>query len=115
MDTVDAEAEYGRYVALGRSALAARRFEEAGRSGTVRRTVLIGVAALVLCEILAVLDGIMGTTRNHLAIATVVGVTVAAAIASGGRQRRERELASVRVVAEADRRDHRLSPVTVRG
>ncbi|TDC91970.1 serine/threonine-protein kinase [Actinomadura sp. 7K507] len=31
MDTVDAEADYGRYVALGRAALAAGRFEEASR------------------------------------------------------------------------------------
>ncbi|MER5216120.1 tetratricopeptide repeat protein [Streptomyces sp. NPDC002838] len=31
MDTVDAEADYGRFLALGRAALAAGRFEEAGR------------------------------------------------------------------------------------
>ncbi|MGW3564131.1 tetratricopeptide repeat protein [Streptomyces sp. NPDC000941] len=31
MDTVDAEADYGRFAALGRAALAAGRFEEAGR------------------------------------------------------------------------------------
>jgi serine phosphatase RsbU (regulator of sigma subunit) len=73
-------------------------------SGTVRRTILIGVVALLLCEILAYFDHITGSSRNNLALSTVVGVTVAGAIASAARRRRERELASVRVVAEVAQR-----------
>jgi serine phosphatase RsbU (regulator of sigma subunit) len=73
-------------------------------SGTVRRTILIGVTALALTEFLAFYNHIVGSSRNTLALCTVLGVTVAGAIAAGGRQRRERELASVRVVAEVAQR-----------
>lgn len=73
-------------------------------SGTVRRTVLIGVTALALTETLAFYNHIMGSRRNDLALVTVLGVTIAGAVAAAGRQRRERELASLRVVAEVAQR-----------
>lgn len=69
-------------------------------SGGLRKTVAAGVVALVLDALLAA-DQIISTwgayARNS---ATVVGVTAAAVIACTVRQRRERELAEVRAIAE---------------
>jgi serine phosphatase RsbU (regulator of sigma subunit) len=73
-------------------------------SGTVRRTIVIGIAALALCEFLAFYNQILGSQRNNLALATVLGVTVASTVAAAGRRQRERELAGVRIVAEVAQR-----------
>jgi serine phosphatase RsbU (regulator of sigma subunit) len=73
-------------------------------SGTVRRTILIGVTALALAETLAFYNHIVGTSRDNMALGTVLGVTLASAVASAGRQRRERELANLRIVAEVAQR-----------
>jgi serine phosphatase RsbU (regulator of sigma subunit) len=69
-------------------------------SGGVRKTVVVGVVALALCAVLA-MDDVIGNWNSYaLDSATVAGVTVAAVIASTLGQRRERELAEVRAVAE---------------
>jgi Stage II sporulation protein E (SpoIIE) len=65
------------------------------------QTVLVGGLALATCLLLAVYDDLLETRRGVIALATIAGVTVAGAIASAGRHRRERELADVRAVAEA--------------
>jgi len=58
------------------------------------------VVALVLCALLAA-DQIIGSWGDYARdSASVVGVTVAAVIACTVRQRRERELAEVRAIAE---------------
>jgi serine phosphatase RsbU (regulator of sigma subunit) len=69
-------------------------------SGGVRKTVVVGVVALALCAVLALDDVITNWNTYTLDSATVAGVTVAAVIASTVRQRRERELAEVRAIAE---------------
>ena len=66
----------------------------------LRNTVLIGVAALVLCVLDAASESGISFREEVLAIATVAGVTVAAVIAGVARERRERELADVRTIAE---------------
>ncbi len=69
-------------------------------SGGLRKTIGAGVVALLLCAVLAA-DQIIGTWGEYARdSATVAGVTVAAVIASTVRQRRERELAEVRAIAE---------------
>jgi serine phosphatase RsbU (regulator of sigma subunit) len=69
-------------------------------SGGLRKTIGAGVVALVLCAVLAA-DQIIGTWGEYARDSvTVAGVTVAAVIASTVRQRRERELAEVRAIAE---------------
>lgn len=73
-------------------------------SCTVRRTAAVGVLALVLCGVLAVYDEILGTRTNTLTFASIGGVIAAGMLASAFRERRERELADVRVVAEAAQR-----------
>ncbi|TQS26667.1 PP2C family protein-serine/threonine phosphatase [Microbispora sp. KK1-11] len=73
-------------------------------AGGVRRTVLVGVLALVVCIPLAVYDGLLGRPQNNLTIAVIIGVTAASMMASRLRNRRERELANVRLVAEAAQR-----------
>lgn len=70
----------------------------------LRNTVLIGVAALVLCVLDAASEGGITFREEVLAIATVAGVTLAAVIAGVARQRRERELADVRTIAEIAQR-----------
>ena len=67
-------------------------------------TVLVGGLALVLCLLLAVYDNLLDSRRAVIALATIAGVTVAGAIASAGRHRRERDLADVSAVAEAAQR-----------
>jgi serine phosphatase RsbU (regulator of sigma subunit) len=64
-------------------------------------TALIGALALVLGVLLSIHDGLALTRRGVVIIfVTVLGVTVAGVVASAARQRRERELAEVRAVAE---------------
>jgi serine phosphatase RsbU (regulator of sigma subunit) len=69
-------------------------------SGGVRKTVVVGTVALALCAALA-LDDVIGNWHMYaLDSTTVAGVTVAAVFASTVSQRRERELAEVRAVAD---------------
>lgn len=64
-------------------------------------TALMGGLGMALCMPLAAYDGLLGSRRVAVALATVAGVTVAAVLAGAGRRRRERELADVAAVAEA--------------
>lgn len=73
-------------------------------AGGVRRTALVGMLALAICVPLAVYDGLLGRTSNYLTLAAIVGVTAASMLASRLRNRRERELANLRLVAEAAQR-----------
>ncbi len=69
-------------------------------SGGLRKTVAAGVVALALNALLAA-DQIISTWADYARdSASVLGVTVAAVIACTVRQRRERELAQVRAIAE---------------
>jgi len=63
-------------------------------------TALIGALALVLGVLLSINDGLTLSRRGVIIFVTVLGVTVAGVVASAARQRRERELAEVRAVAE---------------
>ena len=63
-------------------------------------TALIGVLALGLGFLLAVHDGILDERRGAIGLITIFGVAVACVVASASRQRKERELADVRAVAE---------------
>ncbi|GII81478.1 membrane protein [Sphaerisporangium rufum] len=72
--------------------------------GGVRRTVLIGVVALVLSLLLAAYNGLLGDRQSNMSVISITGVTAASILATVGRQRRERELASVRSVAEVAQR-----------
>ncbi|MGW0826605.1 SpoIIE family protein phosphatase [Streptomyces sp. NPDC002845] len=76
----------------------------AGLVGGWRRTVLIGVAALLLCVGLGVYDGLFDGRRGYTALASVAGVTGAGVAAAVMRGRREAELASVRSIAEVAQR-----------
>jgi serine phosphatase RsbU (regulator of sigma subunit) len=69
-----------------------------------RQTALIGLTALVLCVALAAYDHILGHRQNTLTLVSIVGVTLASTLASARRQQRERELATVRTVAEVAQR-----------
>jgi serine phosphatase RsbU (regulator of sigma subunit) len=66
----------------------------------MRRTALVGMAALVLDVLLSSYSHALGRRQNTLMLAMVAGITVASVFASSGRQRRERLLAEVRSVAE---------------
>ena len=68
------------------------------------RTAFTGGLALGLCALLGLYDGRLDSRPGTVALATVFGVTAAGLLASAGRQRRERELASVRTVAEVAQR-----------
>lgn len=70
----------------------------------VRQTMVIGALALVLCVLLATYDNVLGHRQNNLLLASIAGVTIAAALASVGRRQRERELANVRTIAEVAQR-----------
>ncbi|MBD2835222.1 serine/threonine-protein phosphatase [Streptomyces pratensis] len=76
----------------------------AGLIGTWKRTVLIGAVALLLCLCLGMYDGLFDGRRGYTAMASVGGVTAAGTVAAITRQRRERELASIRSIAEAAQR-----------
>ena len=67
------------------------------------QTVLMGGLAVVLSLLLAAYDHLLGS-QWLIALATIAGVTTAGVIASAGRQRKERELANVRAVAEVAQR-----------
>ena len=69
-----------------------------------RQTVLMGGLAVALSVLLAAYDDLLISGRWLLSFATIAGVTAAGVVASAGRQRRERELANVRAVAEAAQR-----------
>jgi serine phosphatase RsbU (regulator of sigma subunit) len=66
----------------------------------MRRTALVGVAALLLNVLLSSYHHALGKRQNALMLAMLVGITVASVFASSGRQKRERVLADVRSVAE---------------
>ncbi|MEV5705248.1 PP2C family protein-serine/threonine phosphatase [Actinoallomurus sp. NPDC052274] len=69
-----------------------------------RHTVLIGLIAFTLCVVLAAYDNVLGQRQDNLTLASIIGVTSASVLASRRRQERERELATVRTVAEAAQR-----------
>ncbi|MCX4758615.1 serine/threonine-protein phosphatase [Kitasatospora purpeofusca] len=73
-------------------------------NGTVRRALAVGALAFLLCLCVAWYDDLLDTRRAAVALATVAGVTGAAALAATLRRRFERELADVRSVAEAAQR-----------
>ncbi|WP_231618869.1 PP2C family protein-serine/threonine phosphatase [Nonomuraea sp. SBT364] len=73
-------------------------------SGSVRRTAMVGVVALVICVLLSLYNGLLFKRQNPVTVATIVGVTAASMLASHLRLARERELANVRMVAEAAQR-----------
>ncbi|WP_083502146.1 PP2C family protein-serine/threonine phosphatase [Sphaerimonospora mesophila] len=73
-------------------------------SGGLRRTAAVGVLSLVVYVPLAAYDQLLGRPQNTLTMASIVGVTGASMLASVLRTGRERELATVRLVAEAAQR-----------
>jgi serine phosphatase RsbU (regulator of sigma subunit) len=73
-------------------------FASVGRG--VRGALLVGLLSMGLCVGLAAYDGVLGRRQNNLLLVSLAGVTVASALASAGRQQRERELADVRTIAE---------------
>lgn len=64
-------------------------------------TAFIGMLALALGSLLASYDSLFSTRRGITALITIFGVTVACVVASAIRERKERELADVKAVAEA--------------
>lgn len=76
----------------------------AGLAGSWRRTAALGAAAMALCCALGLYDGLFQNRRGYTALAAVAGVTVAGVAAAVVRTRQERELASVRTIAEAAQR-----------
>ena len=68
------------------------------------RTALTGGVALILSMALAGYGGVVFSIHAIAACAMIVGVTVAAVIASAARQRKERELVDVRAVADVAQR-----------
>ncbi|MDF5755184.1 PP2C family protein-serine/threonine phosphatase [Spongiactinospora sp. TRM90649] len=72
--------------------------------GSVRRTAFIGATALALCIPLAAYNGTLLKWQNNLTIATILSVTCASMLASHLRLQRERELANLKLVAEAAQR-----------
>ncbi|GAA4587750.1 PP2C family protein-serine/threonine phosphatase [Planotetraspora phitsanulokensis] len=73
-------------------------------SGSVRRTALVGGIALALSVPLAAYNHMLGRTQNYVILTTIVAITGASMLASRLRIERERELANVRLVAEAAQR-----------
>jgi serine phosphatase RsbU (regulator of sigma subunit) len=70
----------------------------------IRRTALVGLLAAVLCAALSIAEGTIGTQHNYLTFVSIAGVTAAAMLASMIRERGQRELADMRMVAEAAQR-----------
>jgi serine phosphatase RsbU (regulator of sigma subunit) len=70
----------------------------------IRRTALVGLVAMALCMVLSVSEDIIGTRQSDLTLVSIAGVTAAAMLASMIRERGQRELADVRMVAEAAQR-----------
>jgi serine phosphatase RsbU (regulator of sigma subunit) len=75
----------------------------AAASGGLRKTMVVGIIALALCALIAWSHRATGLVQSF-DLATVVGVTAAAVIASAIRQRREGELAEIRAIAEVAQR-----------
>ncbi len=75
----------------------------ASLTGGIRRTLLVGVTALVLALGLAAYNH-LELRRAYITMGSIAGVTAASALATVGRRRRERELAHVRSVAEVAQR-----------
>ena len=67
-------------------------------------TALVGVLGAALCLPLGAYDGLVGSRRVAVSLATIAGITAAGVVASAGRRRRERQLADVTAVAEAAQR-----------
>jgi len=65
------------------------------------RTALVGGLGAVMCLPLGAFDGLLGSRRVAVALATIAGITAAGVVASVGRRRRERHLADITAVAEA--------------
>ncbi len=65
------------------------------------RTALVGGLGAVMCLPVGAYDGLLGSRRVAVALATIAGVTAAGVVASVGRRRRERYLADITAVAEA--------------
>lgn len=76
----------------------------AGLVGGWRRTAVIGVLALALCTALGLYDEAFHGRRGYTALASVAGVTAAGWVAAVMRQRREREFANMRSIAEVAQR-----------
>ncbi|WP_405954930.1 PP2C family protein-serine/threonine phosphatase [Streptomyces phaeochromogenes] len=72
--------------------------------GGWRRTLGIGVIALLLTVGLGVYNDLFDAARGYVSTASVIGVTAAGLVAVSMRQKREAELASVRSIAEAAQR-----------
>jgi serine phosphatase RsbU (regulator of sigma subunit) len=69
--------------------------------GGLARMIIVSCLALALCVILATYQDRLFDVDDQVALVTVLGVSAAGVIASTLRQRQERELADVRIVAEA--------------
>ncbi|MFC1421245.1 PP2C family protein-serine/threonine phosphatase [Streptacidiphilus cavernicola] len=82
-------------------------------TGSIRRALLVGVVALLLCLGTSWHDHLLATHRSMVAMLSVTGATAAAALAATIRRRYERELANMRSVAEAAQRVL-LRPVPLR-
>jgi serine phosphatase RsbU (regulator of sigma subunit) len=70
----------------------------------IRRTAAVGVLAEGLCVGLAVWNEVAWNRQSILFMLAIAGVTMASMLASAGRMRRERQLADVRLIAEAAQR-----------
>ena len=73
-------------------------------SSGLRKTTAVGIIALALCALIAWSYQATGLGQESFDFATVAGVTAAAVIASTIRQRRQRELAEIRAIAEVAQR-----------
>jgi serine phosphatase RsbU (regulator of sigma subunit) len=69
-----------------------------------RRTALVGLLAVALCTALSFYEHAIGTRQSDLTFVSIAGVTAAAMLASVIRERGQRELADMRMVAEAAQR-----------
>ena len=69
--------------------------------GGLARMVIVSCLALALCVLLATYQDRLFDVDDQVALVTVLGVSIAGVIASTLRGRQERELADVRIVAEA--------------
>lgn len=70
----------------------------------IRRTAMVGLLAVVLCAAMSLTDDTAGSRHNNLTFLSIAGVTAAAMLASRIRERGQRELADMRMVAEAAQR-----------
>ena len=73
-------------------------------TGGIRHTLVLSAVALVLCAILAGLEGQLGSQGTIVAFVSIGGVTAAGLIATTGRRRRERELTEVQAIADVAQR-----------